>query len=76
MALFNFAHNLYCSDCIRSFPEYSTWDRGFATVMRDAYAHGWVTCKKSRYDGGDGNEYAYCPSCASKHKENRFEYCV
>ena len=44
-------------------------------MMREAYAKGWVTCKKSRYDGGDGEERAYCPYCASRHKEDRFEYC-
>ena len=76
MALFNCMHTLYCSGCARSYPSLSMMDRGFNAVMREAYAKGWVTTKVSRYDGGDGKEYAYCPDCAPRHKENRFEYCL
>lgn len=76
MALINFMHHLYCSQCGISWPELSTWDKGFSQVMREAYAKGWVTCKKSRYDGGDGEERAYCPYCAGEHRENRFKYCL
>lgn len=76
MALTNFMHALQCSDCLRSWKDLDMWHKTFPDMMREAYAKGWVTCKKSRYDGGDGKERAYCPNCASKHKENRFKYCV
>lgn len=49
-------------------------DKGFRTMMREAYAKGWVTTYKSRYDGGDGEDHAYCPYCAPNHRENRFTY--
>ena len=75
MAIINFAHYVFCSSCGRSWGSLSTWDRGFNEVIREAYAKGWVTCCKSRYDGGDGEHRAYCPSCAPQHKENRFAYC-
>lgn len=76
MALTNSMHALYCSHCCRSYAGLDMMDKGFRTMMREAYAKGWVTCCKSRNDGGDGMERAYCPNCADKHKENRFEFCL
>ena len=75
MALTNFMHALQCADCLRSWSGLDMNEKGFYQMMREAYAKGWITCKRSRYDGGDGEERAYCPYCASRHKEDRFEYC-
>lgn len=74
MALTNFMHALQCSQCLRSWHGLDMMDKGFRTMMREAYAKGWVTTYKSRYDGGDGEERAYCPYCAPNHRENRFTY--
>lgn len=51
-------------------------NKGFNQMMREAYAKGWVTTCRSRYNGGDGQQRAYCPNCASRHKEDRFEFCL
>ena len=75
MGLINFMYNLQCADCLRSYHGLNLYEKTFPQMMREAYAKGWVTTCKSRYDGGDGIERAYCPYCAYKHKENRFTYC-
>lgn len=76
MALTNFMHALQCADCLISWNGLDMMNKGFNQMMRKAYDKGWITTKKSRYDGGDGVERAYCPNCAHKHTEDRFEYCV
>lgn len=75
MALFNCMESLFCSECLQS-SGMSLWDMSRRALLREAYAKGWVTTKKSRYDGGDGEERAYCPYCAPNHKENRFTYVL
>lgn len=75
MALTNFMLSLQCKDCGRSFHGLNLYEKTFPQMMKEAYSKGWVTTCKSRYDGGDGEQRAYCPDCASKHKENRFTFC-
>ena len=65
---------IHCNGCAWCDGSLSLQDRPFPVVMREAYAKGWVTTCKSQYDGGDGKVRAYCPECASNHKENRFKY--
>lgn len=74
MGLINFMYALQCAECFESWSGLDLNTKTFPEMMKEAYSKGWVTTYKSRYDGGDGEERAYCPYCASNHRENRFTY--